>query len=415
MRIQGNTPSTFFGTEDARCQKFDLFPKRLFNLQDELPNNMLQVLEALTAGAAFLLAFLILTNPRGVNKRANFWLGIFMASIAIQLLDTQFVTHGVYWSFPHLIGTADLGFFLFPPAIYFAALFFVNPQRSYRRTDFLHFFFFITYVLLNIPMLLALSREEKLKMIAEEPMGTGDRIALGAIVVYTLTYCGLSLVKLNRHQKNVAQIHASEEKAGLSWFRLFLVWVFILAALWVGYALFQIEFLNYLVTGGLLLALFFLGYSSLHQGEVYNFSSKEKEEIQEWIEEAESGTFTKKTPVPLERLGELSRQLEAVMEKEKPYLENDLNLLKLADRLEVNLHTLSFVINEGFRENFAQYINRHRVEEAKKLLEDPGNDHFSMVGIAFTAGFNSKTAFNTAFKKMTGVSPTDFKARRSVL
>ncbi|MBP9872856.1 MAG: AraC family transcriptional regulator [Haliscomenobacter sp.] len=103
------------------------------------------------------------------------------------------------------------------------------------------------------------------------------------------------------------------------------------------------------------------------------------------------------------------------MEKEKPYLENDLNLLKLADRLEVNLHTLSFVINEGFRENFAQYINRHRVEEAKKLLEDPGNDHFSMVGIAFTAGFNSKTAFNTAFKKMTGVSPTDFKARRSVL
>lgn len=77
----------------------------------------------------------------------------------------------------------------------------------------------------------------------------------------------------------------------------------------------------------------------------------------------------------------------------------------------LSVHELSALINEGFGENFAQFVNRHRVEESKTLLLSEKCAHLSMVGIAFEAGFNSKTAFNTAFKKLVGVSPTAYREK----
>jgi AraC-like DNA-binding protein len=103
------------------------------------------------------------------------------------------------------------------------------------------------------------------------------------------------------------------------------------------------------------------------------------------------------------------------MQSEKPFLDNELNLLKLAAHMQITIHTLSYVINEGYGENFAQYVNRYRVEEAKKLLDDPQVAHLSILGIAFDAGFNSKTVFNTTFKKITGLSPSEYKSSGSVL
>jgi AraC-like DNA-binding protein len=77
--------------------------------------------------------------------------------------------------------------------------------------------------------------------------------------------------------------------------------------------------------------------------------------------------------------------------------------------MQLSPHELSYLINVGFENNFYNFVNSYRVEESKTLLTSPKHQHLSMLGIAFEAGFNSKTAFYTAFKKMTGVSPTEFK------
>jgi AraC-like DNA-binding protein len=66
------------------------------------------------------------------------------------------------------------------------------------------------------------------------------------------------------------------------------------------------------------------------------------------------------------------------------------------------------VLNEGFGVNFFQFINAYRVAEAQRLLASAQHQHLSMVGIAFEAGFSSKTTFNTTFKKLTGLTPSQF-------
>ncbi|MBW6492346.1 MAG: AraC family transcriptional regulator [Lentimicrobium sp.] len=97
------------------------------------------------------------------------------------------------------------------------------------------------------------------------------------------------------------------------------------------------------------------------------------------------------------------------MNTEKPYLDADLTLPQLATRLQIPSHLLSRVINEKFGLNFFDFINQYRVDELKSKLNNPEFDNLSLLGIAFECGFNSKSAFNRVFKKITGLTPSEFK------
>ena len=119
-------------------------------------------------------------------------------------------------------------------------------------------------------------------------------------------------------------------------------------------------------------------------------------------------------PQKQERLSEnvlisLKNRLLDLMQNEKIYLEDDLNLPKLAQKMTISTHDLSYLLNVGFGKSFFQFINDYRIEAAKKLLASEKNDHLNMVGIAYAAGFSSKTTFYTAFKKATNQSPSEFQ------
>jgi AraC-like DNA-binding protein len=104
----------------------------------------------------------------------------------------------------------------------------------------------------------------------------------------------------------------------------------------------------------------------------------------------------------------LWKELNQLMSDEKVFLNSSIKLSDLAGRLNTNTSYLSKVINELSGENFCNYLNNLRVSEARKLLADPGNQHLTIEGIAQTVGFNSKSAFNTAFKKYTSLTPSEF-------
>ena len=70
---------------------------------------------------------------------------------------------------------------------------------------------------------------------------------------------------------------------------------------------------------------------------------------------------------------------------------------------------MSLAINEGLKKNFYDLVNGYRVEEAKRLLVDPNSNNYTVLSIGFEAGFNSKTTFNTVFKKFTGLTPTAYR------
>jgi len=99
------------------------------------------------------------------------------------------------------------------------------------------------------------------------------------------------------------------------------------------------------------------------------------------------------------------------MEQEHPYRETSLTLTMLSNMLDAFPHHLSQVINEKLGKSFFDFVNEYRVQETKKALASPESSRFSVLGIALDAGFNSKSAFYTAFKKHTGMTPTQFKDR----
>lgn len=95
----------------------------------------------------------------------------------------------------------------------------------------------------------------------------------------------------------------------------------------------------------------------------------------------------------------------------KPYLEANLSLPELANKLEIPSHHLSRVINEQFGMNFFDFINQYRIDEVKSKIGNPKYAHLSLLGIAFDSGFNTKSAFNRVFKKITGLTPSEYKNR----
>jgi AraC-like DNA-binding protein len=109
---------------------------------------------------------------------------------------------------------------------------------------------------------------------------------------------------------------------------------------------------------------------------------------------------------------EMSRiisELEAAMKQSKPFLDPQLSIDQLAQTLGCSRHHLSQAINEQLNQSFYDYVNQHRVAEAKLLLTDPAKTSLKIAAIAYDSGFNSISTFNDVFKKIAGLTPSQFR------
>jgi len=110
-----------------------------------------------------------------------------------------------------------------------------------------------------------------------------------------------------------------------------------------------------------------------------------------------------------ETVDEVLPRLMAMIEKEKVFLKADLTMKALAERLNVHYNHLSRIVNERYKQNFNDFINKYRIEEARKKLTDPSESKKTILEIAYDTGFYSKSVFNTAFKKFTGMTPSEYR------
>ncbi len=110
----------------------------------------------------------------------------------------------------------------------------------------------------------------------------------------------------------------------------------------------------------------------------------------------------------IENLDELSVKVDIVMRERRPYLEPKLTLPLLSEFTGINPHLLSRVINEKFGKNFFEFVNSYRVEEFKKLATTDKLKNMTLLALALEAGFNSKSTFNAAFKKIAKQTPREF-------
>lgn len=100
--------------------------------------------------------------------------------------------------------------------------------------------------------------------------------------------------------------------------------------------------------------------------------------------------------------------LNKIMEDQQPYLDSDFNLAQFSTLSKITSHCISETLNGLVGQSFNDYVNNYRVEEFKKLAIKDGNKQFTILALAFEAGFKSKATFNAAFKKLTGETPSQF-------
>ena len=101
-------------------------------------------------------------------------------------------------------------------------------------------------------------------------------------------------------------------------------------------------------------------------------------------------------------------KLISLMNQEKLYLNPSITINEIAQKLDIHPIYVSQIINETFQQNFRDFVNKYRIEECKRLLTQEDH-HLNIMGIALDSGFNSKSAFNRAFKRHTGITPKEFK------
>jgi len=208
---------------------------------------------------------------------------------------------------------------------------------------------------------------------------------------------------------------SSTENINLDWLRK-LVYIFgsvwsllmVVATIHHVFNLFPWIFCTDGISLSLSIFIILIGYYGLKQNELFSYPEKESLVLEQKLEKY-SGSRLKESEARL-----YLEKLNNYMATEKPYLNPDLNLPQLAKEVNIPSYYLSQIINENMGRNFFDFINRQRIVDVKSKITNPQYDNFSILGIAFESGFNSKSAFNRVFKNITGLTPSEYKKSCSV-
>ncbi|MEW7290944.1 helix-turn-helix domain-containing protein [Aquimarina sp. 2304DJ70-9] len=170
------------------------------------------------------------------------------------------------------------------------------------------------------------------------------------------------------------------------------------------YVLVKFPFFNvgwdYTISFSMTISIYAIGYMVYKEPSIFNGELLSNLFLKEGTNNGELTENTK---------DEFYEKLLNYITQNKPYLDNNLRLVQLADNIGFSTHILSKLINEKSRKNFNQFINEYRLEEAKKmLLEDA---EISIKTIYFDVGFNNKATFNTAFKSKFNCTPSEYKRK----
>jgi len=352
-------------------------------------------------GSIFLLSFLLLGNLLKVNRKANILLALFLLIWASFWMDELLGMIGIKTYSHTLIETLGVIQTFAAILFYYSVLYYTNPYRKLRKTDSLH---------LIIPIVVAFVYLFDIEI--------GERFDsyrwfVLVLLIQAAFYILTSLLLLQKHEKRIELFNSNRELVDLKWIKQIIFSLIAISIFIIVYNLIISEGnLNIFGNGFSLIILLFLAYNTLKQKEIFLISEEELEKV---LEEKSLEQKGKQKLLSDEEIIVLRDKLESLMKEKRPYLEGDLSLSKLAEFIEITPHHLSYLLNEGFNKNFFQYVNHYRVKEAKKLLLSEEYKHISIIGIAYDSGFNSKTAFNTVFKKETGLTPSLFKKNSSSL
>lgn len=230
---------------------------------------------------------------------------------------------------------------------------------------------------------------------------------LWIILVVQFLYYYSKIYKINKvYTLRLTEQHSNYEQYDASWIRVFLL-LFLAILAFVSIVLFvflhKSDFTNFSIVVALFFSLqvYFIAYKGLNQKTfiIENESDDKSEKpVRESIEtEPDKKQVTEK------------EILEKFMQDNKPYLNPELTLVDLASQINMSRNELSALINNVVGSNFYLYVNGYRINHVKQLMQKDKQMQFTILALAYDSGFNSKSTFNALFKKISGLTPSEYR------
>lgn len=324
----------------------------------------------------------------------NVILSIYFFFVAYLHLALHIIEDKEFLGIPHLLFTHFPFGLSLGPLAYFFILSLTENKNKIERWEWLHFLPAFISIIITMPLVLQ-SPETKITIL--QNFLAGDYIFFRYIVIAIITifaiYVSISIKKIwiNIHTEN-----PSHQKilailiTLLTW--IFLVFLKAFSIITLSFTIFRIS--NILLIINIIFVYFvFQRYPTLFLYGTMSESKKQKNKS--YLEKIDTIN--------------LERELNLLMNEEKFYCDEDLTLKRLSAAVEITPHQLSEFLNNHYSKNFNTYINTFRIEESKKLLLQ--NIRRNTLSIAYAVGFNSYSAFYTAFKNETKLSPADFRKK----
>lgn len=316
-------------------------------------------------------------------------------------------------------------FMMFYTFIFLYVKYMCTKTNRLERKDLLHFAPSFFVLLLFIPFFF-LPGPQKIDLILHQRNLYYEviyRIIDYVVIIQGASYFYYSLKYLKRYHAQIREDYSNIDRITLNWLRNMVIVVFGISLLGtVGMNLYSFRLISdvyfdfqFFIVGG---SIFLITYYLLTKRELFvpepagnQLRADTMSQQQQTTEVLSELKAADKSPFHLDSdyCREVVSKLRIAMENDKLYLNQDLSLNEVADKINIPRHHLSLILNNVLNNTFFDYINKYRVEEVKRRLHDPSSGNLTLLAIAYDAGFNSKSTFNRIFKKYEQVTPLEYK------
>lgn len=368
----------------------------------------------LLQGAIFAVLLFVRAGRR--KSRSDFWLGLLLVVMGSGLVTAFIGFAHVYNAYRRLTFFPFEFVFALAPCIYFYVRSLTTRSWSFRARDLWHFFPAGLYFVYRLVLF---AQDLTFKDWYDDHVNIpwAQPVQNTLLVGWNLTYLYLSIKHYYRYRNWLEHNYSSIELLKFRWLRNFLFlfggWIVISAGFeFVDSFLVKLSYSQIFYSEVILAVLtYYLAVAGYLRSTVnlldFDRPAPEREQTTPKVLPNSLTAERKKEVVTPSKLGPLKTKVGDFMSLERPYLDPELNLADLARQLGLNTTVLSFVINNGFEQNFNDFVNGYRIEEFKRRRRSSDDDG-PLLATAFDCGFNSKATFNRAFKKFTGVAPSKF-------
>lgn len=365
----------------------------------------------------FIAIFIALILVTKKNKSdADFILFLWLLVIATHLLSIYFFTTyrgEKYPTFASLSMPLTLvhGPFLF---LYTSKK---TSGKSFTFYDLLHFIpIFLWFVFTFDFYFLTTKKQIEVITYQGKEFETQNRIRVIITYFSGVIYYILSLLVLIKYHKKIKQSFSDIEKINFNWLFYFIIWNFLI---WIFILCNQEEIAYGLIS----FFIVWIGFFGFRQTDI--FFEKNNHLDHQMIVNAQEVTIEnlgneidlenqhKNKLLSEEDLKIIEEKLLEYLTIHKPYLNAELTLQQLAENIDIHPNVLSYVINAALGKNFYDFINEYRIEEFIHLYQNTYNK-YTILALALDSGFNSKSAFNRNFKKIKGITPSEFIAKANI-